>query len=270
MTNIHNDLIIFADLNIFLKLMNGIPSYVIGRLLLSVAAMMATVASWAVSPYPQLDLKVSRAFDYGEWASASAMLDLMLEQKPDVPATYGRAIVANGMREATDEQLRLLAKALDNHIAFDSVFSNVEMWSSQLGRPHIYEKFLVDTRVAYPWMRRTINATLLKYYTFHDNGREMVEYAGLMLEGAPDNEAFLGALAAGYMLTDSVASGLDTYRRILSLNPDNYEALLALGNWYAVNPAGDENGRVFLERAYAIRPTPFVAKLLAGLRGSGR
>ena len=43
--------------------------------------------AYGVNPYPQLEVKAERAFGYGEWASAAAMFDLMLEQKPDVPGT---------------------------------------------------------------------------------------------------------------------------------------------------------------------------------------
>lgn len=232
------------------------------RWILSFVLLASAVSAYCVNPYPQLEVKAERAFGYGEWASAAAMFDLMLEQKPDVPGTYGRAIVANGMRGATSEQMRLLSQALDNHVPFDSVFSNVEMWSSYLGRPRVYEKFLVDIPGAFPWMRRAINATLLKYYTFRDNGPEMVEYSLAMLEGASDNTVFLESLARGYMLTDRIPQGLDTYKRILAVEPDNYDVLLALGNWYAMNPDGVENGRVYLERAYSLHPTPYVAKLL--------
>lgn len=227
-----------------------------------VLMFVGLLPAYGVNPYPQLEVKAERAFGYGEWASAAAMFDLMLEQKPDVPGTYGRAIVANGMRGATSEQMRLLSQALDNHVPFDSVFANVEMWGSHLGRPRVYEKFLVDTREAYPWMRRAINATLLKYYTFRDNGPEMVEYSLAMLEGAQDNTVFLESLARGYMLTGRIPEGLDTYKRILAVEPDNYDVLLTLGNWYAMNPDGVENGRVYLERAYAMHPTPYVARLL--------
>lgn len=232
------------------------------RWIICVVLLALVLPVYGVNPYPQLEVKAERAFGYGEWASAAAIFDLMLEQKPDVPGTYGRAIVANGMRDATSEQMRLLSQALDNHVPFDSVFANVEKWSSYLGRPRVYEKFLVDTRSEYPWMRRAINATLLKYYTFRENGPEMVEYSRAMLEGAPDNTAFLESLARGYMLTDRIPEGLATYKRILTVEPDNYNVLLTVGNWYAMHPDGVEDGRIYLERAYALHPTPYVAKLL--------
>ena len=100
------------------------------RWIICVVLLALVLPAYGVNPYPQLEVKAERAFGYGEWASAAAIFDLMLEQKPDVPGTYGRAIVANGMRDATSEQMRLLSQALDNHVPFDSVFANVEKWSS--------------------------------------------------------------------------------------------------------------------------------------------
>ena len=183
------------------------------RWIICVVLLALVLPAYGVNPYPQLEVKAERAFGYGEWASAAAIFDLMLEQKPDVPGTYGRAIVANGMRDATSEQMRLLSQALDNHVPFDSVFANVE-------------------------------------------------YSRAMLEGAPDNTAFLESLARGYMLTDRIPEGLATYKRILTVEPDNYNVLLTVGNWYAMHPDGVEDGRIYLERAYALHPTPYVAKLL--------
>ena len=71
------------------------------RWIICVVLLALVLPAYGVNPYPQLEVKAERAFGYGEWASAAAIFDLMLEQKPDVPGTYGRAIVANGMRDAT-------------------------------------------------------------------------------------------------------------------------------------------------------------------------
>lgn len=221
----------------------------------------------AVSPYSTLEAKASRFFNHQEWASASAMFDLMLEERPAVAQTYGRAIVANGMTGNTEAQTRLMTMALDNHIPFDSVFSGVKEWSFHIGRPKLFENFLIDTREAHPWMRRTINGHLLKYYAMRRNAPEMIAYSRIMLEGAHDNIRFLTLLADGQMLAGDTAAGMATYRKILMLDPHNYNALLTLGNWYAMRP--DETPEVsisYLERADSIHPTPYMTALLQRLR----
>ncbi len=226
-------------------------------------------AAWGVNPYPQLKEKAERAFGHAEWASASALYDLMLEEKPAVPDTYGQAIVANAMRGDRAAEMRLMQKALDNHIPFDSVFSRVSQWSFHLGKTHLYEEFLKETRQEHPWMKRAIDGHLLKYYTFRRNGELMVEYSNIMLSGASDNAALLNNLAEGYMLMGDEKRGIETYMRVLDVAPGNLHALLSLGNLYAMK--GDRDSAVkaveYLEKAYSIRPTPYVAATLERLRG---
>lgn len=230
---------------------------------------LAPCAAVAVNPYPQLQDKADRFFKYREWASACAMYDLMLEERPDVPSTYGQAIVACAMRQDKEAQQRLMDKALDNHIPFDSVFSQVRQWSYHLGIARLYEDFLKDTRATHPWMRRTIDAQLLRYYSFRRDGEEMVLYSRRMLDGAPDNVEFLMTLAGGQLLTGQSADGIATLRHILTINPDHYRALVVLGNWYAQHPASAPDGSGlaldYLRHAFRIKPTPYVAKLIDSL-----
>lgn len=240
------------------------------RLLPTLAVILLTApCAGAVSPYPQLKDKADRFFQHRDWASACALYDLMLEEKADVPSTYGQAIVANAMRHDTAAQERLMNKALDNHVPFDSVFSQVRQWSFHLGHASLYEDFLKNTRSTHPWMRRTIDAQLLRYYTFRRDGEEMTLYSRRMLDGAPDNTGFLFTLASGQMLTGQTAEGLATLERILAIDPRHYRALVVLGNWYAQHPAsapaGSSLAEGYLRRAYALRPTPYVAKLLESL-----
>ncbi|MBD5224608.1 MAG: hypothetical protein HDS68_01405 [Bacteroidales bacterium] len=241
------------------------------RLTALLSACLLAITAWSVNPYPQLRDRAQRAFDHEEWASASALLDLMLEEKPTIADTYGQAIVANAMRNDTTAQMRLMQKALDNYIPFDSVFSRVRQWSFSLGKTHLLERFLKDTRSHYPWLQRTINGYLLKYYTFRRNGQEMVVYSNIMLSRAPENAEFLTSLAEGYMLLGMENNGVETYCRILDSDPDNLNALLSLGNLYADRPDTESHILAvrYLERAYALHATPYVAARLRQLGGAG-
>lgn len=229
----------------------------------------ATLAAYAVSPYPQLELKADRFFHQKEWAQAVATYDLMLDEKPDVPATYGRAIVSGAMAGDTVAGIRLFAKALDNHVPFDSVFSRVRSTSFELGRSDLYERLLLDIKEEYPWMRRTVNSFLLRYYDFRRDGTNMAAYADIMLQGSPDNIGFLTTKARGLMLTGDAKSAMATYEAILALDPDNYTALLELGNWHALRSDAGQPGAAmaagYLGRAYSLRPTPHVEATLARL-----
>lgn len=249
--------------------MSGLHKNFFRCAVLACAVLSSMFAAWGVNPYPQLKEKAERAFDHAEWASASALYDLMLEEKPAVPDTYGQAIVANAMRGDRAAEMRLMQKALDNHIPFDSVFSRVSQWSFHLGKTHLYEEFLKETRQEHPWMKRAIDVYLLRYYTFRRNGELMVEYSNMMLSGASDNAALLNNLAEGYMLMGDEKRGIETYMRVLDVDPWNLHALLSLGNLHAMKK--DMYSAVkaveYLEKAYSIHPTPYVAATLERLRG---
>ncbi len=239
-------------------------------LLLFVAG--AAVA-FAVSPYPQLELKANRFFNQREWAQAAATYDLMLDEKPGIPATYGKAIVAGTMAGDSTAALRLFHASTDNHIPFDSIFSHVRATSFELGRTDLYEHFLLSIKEQYPWMRRTINSYLLRYYAFRRDGANMVAYADIMLQGAPDNIDFMTTKAEGLMLMGDARGAIDIYRSIIGIAPDNYHTLLEIGNWYAMqaeksNPVDSADAKEasdYLLRAYGIKPTPHVAATLTRL-----
>ena len=261
------------------------------RLVIAFATAAVALGALAANDYATLSERADRAYRHSEWASASALYDLMLEQQPAATRVYGRSIVANALLSDSTAQINLLARAIDNHIPFDSIFASVERESFSNGHPEAYERFLTNCREAYPWMSRSIDGTLLKFYTFRRTGDQMIAYAQRMLDGAPSNVSFLRSLADGYMLTADYTRGIATYLHILSLDPDNYHALLTLGNWYALHTApastsastslaspssslashsaspseNRANARLYLTRAYALRPSPFVARILRAL-----
>lgn len=233
------------------------------------AALGAMVPARAVSPYEVLQSRADRFFEQKEWAQASAVYDLMLDERPAVTATYGRAIVSNAMRGDSVAQISLMQKALDNHIPFDSVFSRVRQTSFSLGKTSLYEHFLGHVRAAYPWMKRTVDGYLLRYYAYRKNGLMMVRYSDLMLAGAPDNVEFLTMRGRGLFLQNLEQEAVETFSHILDIDPDNYDALVTLGNWYADLDTSESRpqARDFLARAEALRSTPYVAARLRALSG---
>ena len=211
--------------------------------------------------YSRLELKADRFFDQKEWAQASATYYQMLELKPEIPATYGKAIVANAMRGDSDAEMALMVKALNSKVPFDSVLSRVKSTSFSLGKSNLYGDFLLRVRDAYPWMRRPVDNYLLRYYTYRRDGEKMMEYSRIMLQGAPTNRGFLMSLAQGAMLCGDYKTALGAYYDILAEAPDDYDTLLALGNYYRLE--GDMPQAIpLLTRANSIHPTPHVTAIL--------
>lgn len=230
-------------------------------LLSSALLILAALSAFGRSDYSRLELKANRFYDQREWMQAVATYYQMLEERPDVAKTYGRAIVANAVRNDTLAEMQLMARALNNKIPFDSVLSRVKTESFALGKSNLYGDFLNRVKVAYPWMRRPIDNYLLRYYTFRHDGAKMMEISRVMLQGAPDNIGFLSTYAQGAMFCGNYPEAEAAYKKILDINPDDYDSLLTLGNYYRLNgtPA---IGRPYLERAYSLRPTPHLQLLL--------
>lgn len=235
----------------------------------TIALFSIIVASVSAMDFDTLALKADRFYRFQEWASASAMFELMLDQRPDDTPTYARAIVAAGITADSIKQVSLMERAIDNRIPFDSIFSAVEHESFALGKAPLYEQFLLLVKEKQPWLSRNIDAHLLSYYTFRRNPDKMIEMSQTMLQGLPDSIEFLTLLAQGYTYRDNCDKAIRTYLRILTIDPDNYNALLEVGNYYLLRYESDPTdtdartvASTHLSAANAIHATPYVTEAL--------
>lgn len=214
--------------------------------------------------YDLTSSKAERFFKNKEWASAGAMYELMLAERPREASVYAHAIVVAEMMGDDEREMSLLHDAMNHALPFDSVMNSVHSISLAEGCIEAYESFLLHVQKSYPWLSRGIDRYLLEYYTFRCNGPKIVRYSRLLLEGLPGSVAHLTSLARGYMLSNNLPQAMDAYREVLGVDPDNFEALTALGN-YAVMRRADGLARDYLSRAYRVKPTPYVAKMLENL-----
>lgn len=228
------------------------------------AVLCLCLGAAAVTPYATLSDKANRFFQHREWASASAMYTLMLEQRRDSAGVYGDAIVAAGMMKQPDRQNELFTDALNAHLPIDSVLQATEEASLRAEQSSLYEQFLYAVKEREPWLNRIIDARLMSYYSFRDNGPGLVTMSEIMLSGLPDDERFLYSLARGKLLCDDISGAIDVYRRIITLYPSSRDALLYLGNYYA--PTEPQAALSYLEKALEQRYTPYVAAKIARLK----
>lgn len=235
---------------------------------------VATSLSAAID-YATLATKAERFYKFEEWASASAMYELMLDQRPTDTQTYAKAIVSAGMMNDSIKQIYLMERAIDKQIPFDSIFSSVEQASFTLGKARLYEQFLILVKEHQPWLSRNIDAHLLAYYAFRRNPDKMISMSQAMLQGLPDSIEFLTLLAQGYMYRGDCDKAIDIYNHILSINPNNYNALLEAGNYYLLRFNTDPTNAnacylalKYLSAANAIRSTPHITDTLLRLNQS--
>lgn len=219
---------------------------------------LSTGSISAQAGYQTTAIKADRFFKYHEWASAQALYELMLAEKADADSVYVKAIVASSMLGQDDRAADLLTRAMTAGVSFSKLMAGVQDVSFALGKPEIYEAFLLRSQSDCPWLERAIDNELLDYYQFRDNGSRMAAYASKMLAGLPESTKYMSMLARAYTLSGRFGDAVELWQTILQQQPDDYDTLLNLGNY--LNITGEKAKALeYLKRAQAIRATPYVA-----------
>lgn len=202
--------------------------------ILVVALSILLFAQTGVSQneYAKIESKAQRFFDNQEWASANAMYMLMLDQKPEKASTYARAVVAEMMVGDTVAALDMVPRSMEYKIPFDSLLNEIRNVSFSIGNGDLYEDYLLKLKVRYDWLNRVADNYLMRYYSFRQNGPQLIAYAEMMLSGLPENINFMRMLAKGQLLDGKTQSAIETWNRIMTLYPDNYDTMLDLANCY--------------------------------------
>jgi tetratricopeptide (TPR) repeat protein len=233
------------------------------RCLLCLAAAVCVCLNLAAqTDYDRTAAKAKRFFDNQEWLNANAMYMLMLDERPLEVSTYSHAIVSNMMANDTTSMSMLLEMSMRNNVPFDSLLNCVQHVSMQVGSSDLYEQVLLTSRRHFSWLTRGINAYLLKYYDFRNNGPEIIRYAKIMLNGMPDDVTFKRQLARGYLIDNKPDAALQTWLEILEKNPDHYDTILDVGNYY--ESIGDHPRALpYLQHANTLHPSPYLNSLIS-------
>lgn len=224
------------------------------------AAVAATDDEWVA----QTTVRAERSFTFAEWKSAQALYELLLDRQPERSDFYARAVVAAELAGDTIAGSDLVERAMSHGIPFAPLLADIRSTSYSVGAGDGYGDFLLRLQGQLPWLARPIDDELLRYYTSRSDGPMMERYARVMLAGLPDSVEYLDLLARGYMLQDNLAAAAAVWERILALEPDNYDALISLGN-YARLEGRTDDARRYLSEAYRLHPTPYLARLTEAL-----
>lgn len=231
------------------------------RKILIFIILSCSLVAFAAQRYEQLSQRAARSFEWKEWSSAAALYELMLQERPDSLSTYSYAIVANQMIPDTAATVDLLERAMSHGLGLEEVLEAVRTTDFSISQGDLYGRYLLLLRTSMPWMKRGLDHQLLKYYTFRHDGPMMVKYASDMLAGLPNSTEYLSYLAKGYLLCNEDDKAVETWKKILDIDPKHYTTLLELGNYYLLK--GNETEALpYLEQAQSLHPTPYVAKSL--------
>lgn len=177
-----------------------------------------------------LDERAARAFDAREWASAEAMYLVISDAEPEAVRPYARIIVSNVMRGDSTATLPAVERALNAHVAIDSLLDEIRNQALEANAGDIYPQELNRIAAGLPYLRRPIDARLLDYALFRSDPDGIIRYATALLKGLPNSTLYLNKLAYGYMLRGDMEQAAATWRRVLEIDPDNTEARLYLEN----------------------------------------
>ena len=224
----------------------------------------------AATPYSTNEARAARAYAGGEWASAVALYQLMLSERPDSVSSYARTIVASTLSADTVMPTEMVESAMAHGIGFDDVLDGVRSESYAVGHSEIYSGLLTRLQQSKPYIRRAIDKRLLDYYLYRNDGPRIIEYATVMLHGLPDDITFLGNLADGYALINDYDKAVATWLHILEIQPQEYDATINLAVYYASMGCSDK-ALEYIARAQSIRPTPWLtAKALQINQNDGK
>lgn len=256
----------------------------------------ASAYMFGATDYSVLETKASRFYANKEWASSLAMYELMISQNPSVVNNYVRAIILSGLLKNPDMQMAFLERTQQEGLPLDSIFNSIRQDAFAIGHPNIYESFLKLVKTKQQWLARNINIQLLKYYKYRSDADNMIDVCNQLLKGTPDDIGYLTDMAEAYALKGDLQESMDWYNKILTIDKNNYNSLLTLGNYYNIllqdymkkitsSPdnqqpvtntslskiTGEEKSEikknaelatVYLSSAYKVKPTPYVAGTL--------
>ncbi len=236
------------------------------RFLVILTLVLGSLSAVALAPDSVMDRRADRAYRAAEWTSAQTLYNILADRQPADALVAARAITSGLMRGDTAALIPAVEKSLSAGTPIDSLIGSLQTEALNLRRIDLYEHTLHTMAVGLPYLRRPINARLLAYYRFRNDADNVIRYAGMMLAGVADDPRYLNPLAWAYAQKGNIDKAVETWRRVLVVEPDNIEALLSAGNALA---ATDPTAALpLLRRAAAIRPTPYLTSLIGKLQSS--
>lgn len=236
------------------------------RLALILFSMLLSVAAFGVStPDSIMSRRADRAYEGGEWTSAQTLYMILADRQPDDARVAARVISAGLMRGDTAAAMPAIERALAAGTPVDSLIGGLKAEAFALGRIDLYEHTLHAMADELPYLRRPINARLLAYYRFRNDAESVIRYATMLQAGVADDARYLNPMAWAYATEGDVDRAVELWRRVLTIEPDNVEALLSAGN--ALSATKPDEALPLLRRALELRPTPYLRKLVEELGG---
>lgn len=232
-------------------------------------ALLAAVGADAATAAPDSALmaKAGRAYADCEWASAAALYNMAADKDPGDTEAYVRATICHAIRKDTAEAVGTIERAMAHAVPLDSILKGLRSEAFEIKKPEIYTGLLETAGNNMPWLRRPLDMQLMRYAAYRRDPEAMERYAARMLAGMPGDTEAMAILAKAHAMQGRFDEAITDWQRVLAAKPDDRRALLEIGNYYAIT--GDsERALPYLEKAQAVKATPYVAEMIHKLRAT--
>lgn len=209
--------------------------------------------------------RAARAYAAGEWASAQALYTVAADAEPTSADAAAHMIVSAEMRADTTVAATALNRYMSTGSPLEPLLDDVEELCYNQGRANMYGGLLLRLTREVPYLRRPLALRLLKFYIFRANPEQTIEYATMLLRGQPGDPQYLNAMGKAYMMLGDIGRAVRCFADALTSDPDNREALLALGNYYgSLDDAA--TALPYLRRAEALAPSEYLEREIERLQ----
>ena len=180
---------------------------------------------------------------------------------------YVRATICYAIRKDTAEAVGTIERAMAHAVPLDSILKGLRSEAFEIKKPEIYTGLLETAGNNMPWLRRPLDMQLMRYAAYRRDPEAMERYAARMLAGMPGDTEAMAILAKAHAMQGRFDEAITDWQRVLAAKPDDRRALLEIGNYYAIT--GDsERALPYLEKAQAVKATPYVAEMIHKLRAT--
>ncbi|MDE6277591.1 MAG: hypothetical protein K2M06_05735 [Muribaculaceae bacterium] len=235
--------------------------------ILSLLLCLLCAAASATAATPKDDAlleKAARAYSNREWASATALYGVFCDRSPGHPEAYARRVVASEIISDTISSVDAIEEALNAEVEPAAFFDLIRSEAFAAARPMLVPQVLMRAKARMPWMGRPIDAALLRFYSFRNDAEATQKYAESLLNGLPDDTEYLSMLAGSLLAQGKDREAVEIYERILQKDPQNFDALIILGN-YSIDEGQTDKGLQYLRKALQIKPTPALRKSIESI-----
>lgn len=190
---------------------------------------MSVMAQTPASPLLQ---KSEEAFNAERWKSAGTLYELLLKDSTSYTPYMAKALLANEL--AADEASLRKADLLyqQNRFRLDSLLHDFSRLCIRLRHFDAFEESLNRIRTVMPENNDTLLYGMIRYRMFLRDAPGAIRLTEKARIEQPAKSLWIRLEAEAWQMAGKSDKALGLYRLLLSLNPNDLDALLFEGNYY--------------------------------------